>query len=613
MVHIKGQRSWSDRWASEKSSTPTLSLEDVKRKLVKFILSEDETSRTIDVEACQNGFEVLEKALRKFGKWRGIARGGPAGLGESESDTDEQSCLDVDGWGVYLHKGEDGESPTSWLDLVCVCDADTVDFPAQPLTEAELLAVCYAPPTDPARENGLYLRQMRILANRKDIGAIFGDVPPAVSLSPTSPNYAMATVRDRDSPRTANSLRNTHQTHRASMVSVMSALGVPSNDNLPKPQAPLPKSPSSGSFLANRGRKIHNFFGHRPPSEIISNHLYDYFPAAKRKDLEKTARNSMLRLGGKGDLDLGADSSRLSLDNNRLPSRFSVASSNSSHRMSRASSHKNISTPPSAAIPEEGRDSLPVPRVSISGDDGSELGPTFEEDEGVSGSRSEAPLLPPFEQSDESLSDSMPSFVSDSRPGTGHQDRRNSVRSTKSRRLSTISSRRKSRRISDAASLLTVDEITAKVENRRASVITFTESEEEAEDATDHFLAPGAIRLSRAYSPGLVPQEEGEVSDLEDSFEEEDEEEETDSEEEESEEEDEEEEQEENDNHGKAVTSTGGAPARAEASHRCAWVLTFVSSSQSIYQMDQRCTHRSRSLWQGLPRYGLSERASDGG
>ena len=425
-----------------------------------------------------------------------------------------------------------------------MCDADIVDSSAEPLTEAELLAVCYAPPTDPARENGLYLRQMRILANRKDIGAIFGDVPPAVSLSPTSPNYSMATSRDRDSPRTANSLRNTHQTHRASMVSVMSALGVPSNDNAPKPapaQAPLPKSPSSGSFLANRGRKIHNFFGHRPPSEIISNHLLDYFPAAKRKDLEKTARNSMLRLSAKGDLDLtrnSVDSSRFSLDNNRLPSRFSVVSSNSSHRMSRSSSHKNVSTPPSAAIPEEGQDSQPVPRVSISGDDGSELRPTFEEDDKVSGSRGEAPLLPPFEHSEVSLSASMPSFASDSRPGTGSQDRRNSVRSTKSRRLSTISSRRKSRRISDAASLLTVDEITAEVENRRASVITFAESEEDAEDATDNFLAPGALRLSRAYSPGLVPQEEGEVSDLEDSFEEEDEEEETDSEEEESDEDD---------------------------------------------------------------------------
>lgn len=108
-VHVKGQRSWSDRWASEKSSTPTLSLEDVKRKLVKFILAEDETSRTIDVEACQNGFEVLEKALRKFGKWRGIARGGATGLSESESENDETSCLDVDGWGVFLQKNDDCE------------------------------------------------------------------------------------------------------------------------------------------------------------------------------------------------------------------------------------------------------------------------------------------------------------------------------------------------------------------------------------------------------------------------------------------------------------------------------------------------------------------------
>lgn len=103
----RGQ-SYSDRWGPEKG-TPTLSLEDVKRKLVKFILVEDETSRTIDVEACQTGFEVLEKALRKFGKWRGLARGATTGLSESESETDETSCLDVDGWGVFLEKVEDGE------------------------------------------------------------------------------------------------------------------------------------------------------------------------------------------------------------------------------------------------------------------------------------------------------------------------------------------------------------------------------------------------------------------------------------------------------------------------------------------------------------------------
>jgi mitogen-activated protein kinase kinase kinase len=104
----KGQKSWGTRWNNDKTGTPTLSLEDVKRKLVKFILVDDDTSRTIDVEACQNGYEVLEKALRKFGKWGGLARGGPPGLSESESETDETDCLDVDGWGVFLQKNDDG-------------------------------------------------------------------------------------------------------------------------------------------------------------------------------------------------------------------------------------------------------------------------------------------------------------------------------------------------------------------------------------------------------------------------------------------------------------------------------------------------------------------------
>jgi mitogen-activated protein kinase kinase kinase len=429
---------------------------------------------------------------------------------------------------------------------------------AAPLTEAELLAVCYAPPTDPARENGLYLKQMRILPNRKDIGSIFGDNPPASALSPTSPTYSLAmSARTRDSPRTATSLRGANQTHRASTISVMSALGVPVSDNAPKPvaapQAPLPKSPSSGSFLASRGRRMYNFFGHRPPSELISSHLAEYFPAAKRKDLEKGARNSMLRLGSKGDLDnlrSSIDSTRHSLDANRLPSRFSVASSNSSHRMSRASSYKNASNPPAAAIPEERLEVSEVPRLSVSGDDGLESRPAFD-DSGTSTPAGGAPLLPPFEPSEESLSDSMPSFGSRPRPASIMQDRRNSVRSTAGRRLSTVSSRRKSRRVSDAASLLTVDEITAEVENRRASVITFAESEEEAED--DHFLAPENIRLSKAYSPGLVPEEEGEDSEEEAS---ESSEEET-SDEEGSEEEEEEEEEEKEDQHGKAVTSTG--------------------------------------------------------
>ena len=443
---------------------------------------------------------------------------------------------------------------------------DSSCFAAAALTEAELLAVCYAPPTDPARENGLYLKQMRILPNRKDIGAIFGDTPPAAALSPTSPTYSMATSRTRDSPRTASSTRGGNQTHRASTISVMSALGVPVSDTTPKPvavpQAPLPKSPSSGSFLASRGRRMYNFFGHRPPSELISSHLAEYFPAAKRRDLEKGARNSMLRLGSKGELDNlrnSIDSTRHSLDANRLPSRFSVATSNSSyHRMSRASSYKNASIAPADAIPEERVGASGVPRVSVSGDDGQELRPAFDENETMTPA-GEAPLLPPFQPSEDSLSDSMPSFESRPRPGSIMQDRRSSMRSMGSRRLSTVSSRRKSRRVSDAASMLTVDEITAEVENRRASVITFAESEEEAEE--DNFLAPENIRLSKAYSPGLVPEEQGEDSEEEASEESEEE----TSDEEESEEDDDEEdeeEEEEDDQHGKAVTSTGSESPR---------------------------------------------------
>lgn len=110
--------------------------------------------------------------------------------------------------------------------------------------------------------------------------------------------------------------------------------------------------------------------------------------------------------------------------------------------------------------------------------------------------------------------------------------------------------------------MLTVDEITAEFEQRRASVITFAESEQEAEEAANRFSASGAgtgvgvtgpalHRSSKAFLGGLMPQPESEEEWNEDSFEEE----ESEDEEEESEEE---EEPEIEDEQGKAFTSTGG-------------------------------------------------------
>ncbi|KAF9052984.1 hypothetical protein BJ165DRAFT_828195 [Panaeolus papilionaceus] len=83
------------------------SLTDLRRKLVKFVLPEQEQgfgpgvglSFTIDVAACAGGVEVLERVLRKFGS---------SGIGKEGSvlqvgQTDEGGLV-VDGYGVFLDR-----------------------------------------------------------------------------------------------------------------------------------------------------------------------------------------------------------------------------------------------------------------------------------------------------------------------------------------------------------------------------------------------------------------------------------------------------------------------------------------------------------------------------
>ncbi|KAI3402366.2 STE11 [Candida oxycetoniae] len=57
---------------------------------------------------------------------------------------------------------------------------------------------------------------------------------------------------------------------------------------------------------------LRNFFGQRPPSELISSNLAEYFPDTRQSDLEKTVRNSVrhsVRLSRRFNLPLGAFSS----------------------------------------------------------------------------------------------------------------------------------------------------------------------------------------------------------------------------------------------------------------------------------------------------------------
>jgi len=77
-------------------------LEDIRRQVVKFTNIEDRTTRTVNVAACSSGVEVLERVLKKFGKWNtGI---NVSTDGESDEDGDK---LEVDGWGVYAESDPD--------------------------------------------------------------------------------------------------------------------------------------------------------------------------------------------------------------------------------------------------------------------------------------------------------------------------------------------------------------------------------------------------------------------------------------------------------------------------------------------------------------------------
>ncbi len=114
---------------------------------------------------------------------------------------------------------------------------------------------------------------------------------PRLGVNQNSSNHDLLTPRPPASGSPANAAMK--KMNRASTVSVMSGLGVPMPDLPPSPSTA--RSPGS-SFLPSR-KKMYNFFGHRPPSELISSHLLEYFPSAKRKQLEKTVkRNSTMRM-----------------------------------------------------------------------------------------------------------------------------------------------------------------------------------------------------------------------------------------------------------------------------------------------------------------------------
>lgn len=57
----------------------------------------------------------------------------------------------------------------------------------------------------------------------------------------------------------------------------------------------IERNPSAGSSLSARARKLKDFYGARPPTELITQDLQSYFPEVAREDMDRTVRMSIRR------------------------------------------------------------------------------------------------------------------------------------------------------------------------------------------------------------------------------------------------------------------------------------------------------------------------------
>lgn len=514
------------------------SIDEVKRKTIK-VSTDDGESRVINVENAQSAAEVLERVLRKWGKT------GPG----------------ADEWGLYVTSGgADGNT------LRCECSGKykvpqhahgLAWLAAKPLDDSEVLAICRSA-TRPERQRGLTLRKARTgKRSVKKLQDFFGETVPDVAaqggaLSPTTPTYPAhlqvsvpgTSIEPASPTHTYNSQGddvpptprdNRLQTlgskdaqkrkNRASVISVMSGLssigGDPIRRDLAETDDVAPLRPPSGLLASGRG-KLRNFFGHRPPSELISDHLVDYFPQVEKKKLSKTVRQSMRRSmalnrrASHYSTSGGRDSAQGLANNLEPSSRFSVSSVGSI-------------TPPTHH-PNDSDLSLEAPPLTQS----ASARRSFES------SRSFTPSI--LEPEEDTESDA---FL---RPGLIRTDTSSTRRSAGG--LSTLTAPSRKSRDSDNASLLTVDEITAEVENRRLSF------NPDGDDDDARSTRKSVRSMAMRSRPGSI-LEEGNGSDeqVEDEVEEEEDEDEDEEDEDEEDEDEDEEAEEENDDPQKMTTA----------------------------------------------------------
>ncbi|KAH8928119.1 Pkinase-domain-containing protein [Atractiella rhizophila] len=363
-----------------------------------------------------------------------------------EDSDDDEDMAEMEGWGVF---------------------GSTADGQTKGLTKGELMDICRNG-TRADRQRGLMLRKMHHSdgpkrKNRK-LQEFFGIHGPTIA-TPSSPYLDLqipATQIEPASPPTphAEAMGGAYteeyepetdatfiprKMNRASTISVMSGLGVVEASQA----AQQLRSPSSGVPVNGNPAGV-RFQGQRPPSEIINGNFTDFFPQADQKKLTKNVRKSIRLSMRRRDSQYIVPDPRGDWDSFQklnLNSRFSN-STIGSHRMS------TMDTTP----------------------DGSTLS-------------------------------SVDSHLTEHPASVGM--RNPPQRQNAQDRLSVVSQIRNSMRRpdSDNASLLTMDEVAAEVENRRLSVASWMVGDDD-----DDFDRP----LSSNITPIIDEEEEEDDEETED-------------------------------------------------------------------------------------------------
>ncbi|KAK6506838.1 ATP binding [Arthrobotrys musiformis] len=217
-----------------------MKMPNVQPNYVKFIGSEGST-RVVAISGAKTAELILQRALKKFGL--------------------------------------NDENPANWSVFV------TADKSTRYLSDAELVKICH----DVSRPE----RERLILRPRKN------GYPSA----PTVPEYQRAQEIAKEQAEFAKQQQvlqqqiveyDTVQSQSDTLTGLRSESSKPNLLEPPGGNNSRPISPALSSRSRDSTVKpLKDFFGQRPPSELISSNLAEYFPDQDSKVLKKTIRNSM--------------------------------------------------------------------------------------------------------------------------------------------------------------------------------------------------------------------------------------------------------------------------------------------------------------------------------